>query len=97
MDSCEPCKKIAEILEDVKQEKDFDLNEYNIENGEFKERKAGKILLARWGTTKVPLLLFSVDGEVKRALYGGISEITKESILSILLELDPNGSETEEA
>lgn len=87
MESCVPCKETEEILKDLKETEDFELIEYDIESDSFKERKEGKRILAKWGTTKVPLLLFSIDKEVKRAIYGGVEIITKESIMNVLNEV----------
>lgn len=96
MTSCKPCEEVGEILKDLQNTKDFILNEYNIEDGDFrKERKVGKRLLAKWGTTKVPLILFSIDGEVKNALYGGMQKIDRDAIESIFEALEPTSVEKE--
>ena len=97
MESCEPCKEVAEILKDLIETKDFELVEYDIESSDFKERKNGKKLLTKWGTTKVPLLLFSIENEVKRAIYGGHTKITKESVLNVLSELENEQEGTKES
>lgn len=94
--SCKPCVEVGEILKDLQQTRDFELHEYNIEDGDFKERKNGKRLLTRWGTIKIPLILFSINGEVKRALYGGVQQIDKTAIEDILIELEELESANEQ-
>lgn len=69
MDDCRPCKDVDGYLQDLAKEYDFEIEAYNITSQDYKERKKGKQTLAKYGTIKVPLLVFSVDGEDKASVY----------------------------
>lgn len=69
MDDCRPCKDVDGYLQNLAKEYDFEIESHNITSEDYKERKKGKQILAKYGTIKVPLLVFSVDGEDKASVY----------------------------
>lgn len=79
--NCKPCQDLSEVLDEVKKDTEFKLEEYNIEATEFKERKIAKGHLMKWGTTNIPLVLFQDDnGEVYAAHYYEHGAATVETI-----------------
>lgn len=69
MNDCKPCKDVDGYLLELSKTFDFEIETLNITSEDFKERKKGKQTLAKYGTIKVPLLIFSVDGEDKASIY----------------------------
>ena len=69
MNDCKPCKEVDGYLQDLAKTYEFELESYNITSEDYKERKKGKQILAKYGTIKVPLLILSVDGEDKESVY----------------------------
>lgn len=63
MDNCQPCKDVDGYLQELAKDFDFDFESYNITSEtDAKQRRDGKKILMRYGTIKVPLLIFN-DGE----------------------------------
>lgn len=67
--NCKPCQDLSEVLDTLKEDTEFTLEEYNIEATEFKERKIAKGHLMKWATTNIPLLLIKSGDEIKAAHY----------------------------
>lgn len=87
--NCSPCKELSEVLEEVKKDTEFELEEYNIESTKFTERRKGKGLLMQFATTNIPLLLFKgEDGQISRAHYYEDGPATVDIIKNKLNELN---------
>lgn len=71
MDNCQPCKDVDGYLLELSKTYDFDLETFNISpDTETKQRRQGKRFLAKYGTIKVPLLVFTNEkGEEFAAIY----------------------------
>lgn len=67
--NCQPCQELALVLDEVKKDTEFELEEYNIESTKFTERRKGKSYLMQFATTNIPLLLFKDEENVFAAHY----------------------------
>ena len=77
--NCQPCQDLSAVLDKVKEDTDFILEEYNIESTKFVERRTGKSYLMQFATTNIPLLLFK-DEEIYAAHYYEQGPATVETI-----------------
>lgn len=75
MADCGPCKHADSVLTELqsKEEGDgllpFELQSFNINSKDFKERRDGKRLLTKYATMNVPFIIFEKDGKDIVALY----------------------------
>ena len=67
--NCQPCQDLGLVLDEVKKDTEFELEEYNIESSKFVERRTGKSYLMQFATTNIPLLLFKDGDKVLAAHY----------------------------
>lgn len=91
---CAPCERASAVLTQV--ETPFVLHELNIEDTKFAVRRKAKSLLAQYGTTNLPLLVF-VNEEDKEytACWPEQGDPTKEIIEAKLLEGEPKNDNDE--
>jgi len=67
--NCQPCQDLSKVLDEVKKDTEFELEEYNIESTKFVERRTGKSYLMQFATTNIPLLLFKDEEDIYAAHY----------------------------
>lgn len=70
MDNCQPCKDVDGYLQELSKEFEFDFVSYNVSpDSEGKQRRDGKKMLMKYGTIKVPLLVFNNGDKDFAAIY----------------------------
>lgn len=91
--NCQPCQDLSKVLDEVKQDIEFELEEYNIESSKFIERRTGKSYLMQFATTNIPLLLFKDEDKVYAAHYYEEGPATVEIIKEKLNVISKTGEE----
>lgn len=63
MTGCKPCEELTAILDGMPENgTEFKLESYNIKSMNARERQDGKRILQTWKETKVPFMVFDIDG-----------------------------------